>query len=121
MAELRTFGQRSWRVAMQGQSFSLPTMISMRLRRLGRRVSWRMGVRAASGRGRRAVCFDPVDQAGIERCVPTRFQRLLEPVRVMDAVGDGPLCTRQHRRAVALPTAPEIDLFPCCSHLSGNG
>ena len=34
MAERKTFGHRSYRVATRRQSFSLPNMISIRLRRL---------------------------------------------------------------------------------------
>ena len=44
MAERKTLGHRSWRVAMRRQSLSLLNMISMRLRRLYRRLSWRMGL-----------------------------------------------------------------------------
>jgi len=43
MAEGKTVGQRSYRVATRRQSFTRPNMISIRFRRLYLRLSWRMG------------------------------------------------------------------------------
>ena len=40
MADMKTFGQQSYRVATRPQSLSLPNMISMQLRRLHRRLSY---------------------------------------------------------------------------------
>ena len=40
MAERKTLGQRSYRVATRRQSLSLPNMVSIRLRRLYRRLSY---------------------------------------------------------------------------------
>ena len=40
MPNRKTFGHRSYRVATRRQSLSLPNMISMRLRRLYRRLSY---------------------------------------------------------------------------------
>ena len=44
MAERKTFGHLSYRVATRRQSLSLPNMISMRLRCLYRRLSYVTGV-----------------------------------------------------------------------------
>lgn len=43
MAERKTFGHRSYRVATRLQSLCLPNMISMRLRRLYLRLSYLTG------------------------------------------------------------------------------
>lgn len=40
-AEWKAVAQLSWRVAIRRRPFSLPTMVSVRVRRLDRRLSWR--------------------------------------------------------------------------------
>jgi len=64
MAERKTLGQRSYRVATRRQSLSLPNMISMRLRRLYRRLSYLTVV---------LRCFLP----GMQGFIPLSFNAFL--------------------------------------------
>lgn len=81
-AERKTFGHLSYRVATRRQSFSRPNMISIRLRRLSRRLSSFTGL--------------PRDfRPGMRGFMPLSLQRFSEPVGVIASISQQPLRLRQ--------------------------
>ncbi len=74
IAERKTFGHLSYRVATRRQSFSLPNMISMRLRRLYRRLSTaRQDIAAAMSREGYLTVFLRCFRPGIHGRIPLSF------------------------------------------------
>ena len=81
MVDRKTFGHLSYRVATRRQSFSLPNMISIWLRRLYLRLSY-------------LTVFLRCSRPGMHGRIPFVFQRFSEPVSVIAAVAEQPIDLR---------------------------
>ncbi len=93
MAGKKTSGHLPQRVAARLRSLSLPDKISMRLRRLHRRLPWLTGT---------LRCLRP----GMHRAHPLVLQRFPEPIGILAAIPGQPFDVGQAATSALVPTRP---------------